>query len=318
MKFRRILVCVGEAKALPATMLRKVATLARATGARVELFHALRPPAAAGTSAEDAAASCLRQLDKAAGSAQLRGIRVDTAVALDHPPHEAVVRRVMTETFDLVIASARPRPARFLVLRHTDWELIRHCPAPLLLVKSTRDYTRPAIVVAVDPFHANAKPANLDARLLEGAGTLASALGGSIHLFHSFMPVTTFVPAPGGVILPVGLPPEMEATHTVQISRALDALAERANIPKARRHLHMGAVPAELAAVVRRTRAGLVVMGAVSRSGLKRLLIGNTAERALDELSCDVLIVKPANFKSAVPARPAGRRAAHVIVKRGH
>lgn len=42
--------------------------------------------------------------------------------------------------------------------------------------------------------------------------------------------------------------------------------------------------------------SSIVVMGAVSRSGLSRLFIGNTAERTLDLLSCDVLIVKPAQF----------------------
>jgi universal stress protein E len=44
-------------------------------------------------------------------------------------------------------------------------------------------------------------------------------------------------------------------------------------------------------------------MGAVSRSALRRLLIGNTAERVLDELGCDVLIVKPRGFKTTVPRR---------------
>jgi len=41
-------------------------------------------------------------------------------------------------------------------------------------------------------------------------------------------------------------------------------------------------------------------MGALSRSGLKGMLIGNTAERVLDELPCDVLIVKQPGFQSAV------------------
>jgi universal stress protein E len=48
------------------------------------------------------------------------------------------------------------------------------------------------------------------------------------------------------------------------------------------------------------TRSAIVVMGAISRSGLKRLLIGNTAERILDALRCDVLVVKPARFRSPV------------------
>jgi len=58
-----------------------------------------------------------------------------------------------------------------------------------------------------------------------------------------------------------------------------------------------------LTALIRRTRARVVVMGAVSRSGLKRLFIGNTAERVLDRLPCDVLIVKPRGFRSPVPPR---------------
>jgi len=49
----------------------------------------------------------------------------------------------------------------------------------------------------------------------------------------------------------------------------------------------------------------VVVMGAVSRSGLKRLFIGNSAERLLDKLDCDVLVVKPRRFTSPVPRRAA-------------
>ena len=56
----------------------------------------------------------------------------------------------------------------------------------------------------------------------------------------------------------------------------------------------------ELRALTKRLRASLVVMGAISRSGIQRLLIGNTAERVLDDMPCDVLIVKPAGFKSKV------------------
>jgi hypothetical protein len=48
-------------------------------------------------------------------------------------------------------------------------------------------------------------------------------------------------------------------------------------------------------------------MGAISRSGYKRLLIGNTPERILDELSCDVMVVKPAKFRSRVPRLSRGR-----------
>jgi universal stress protein E len=54
-------------------------------------------------------------------------------------------------------------------------------------------------------------------------------------------------------------------------------------------------------------------MGAVSRSGLKRFFIGNTAERVLDLLTCDILIVKPAHFTSRVRRERRGVRVASAL-----
>jgi universal stress protein E len=53
-------------------------------------------------------------------------------------------------------------------------------------------------------------------------------------------------------------------------------------------------------ALARRLRSSIVVIGAVSRSGLKRLFIGNTAERVIDALSCDLLVVKPVGFRNRI------------------
>jgi universal stress protein E len=43
----------------------------------------------------------------------------------------------------------------------------------------------------------------------------------------------------------------------------------------------------------------MLVMGAISRSAVGRLLIGSTAERVLDALPCDVLIVKPGHRRAS-------------------
>jgi universal stress protein E len=56
----------------------------------------------------------------------------------------------------------------------------------------------------------------------------------------------------------------------------------------------------------REVGADIVVMGAVSRSGLRRVFIGNTAERVLNQLRCDVLVVKPRRFARRVSRRPRG------------
>ncbi|MDE2136000.1 MAG: universal stress protein [Gammaproteobacteria bacterium] len=56
--------------------------------------------------------------------------------------------------------------------------------------------------------------------------------------------------------------------------------------------------------------AAIVALGAVSRSALGRALIGHTAERVLDALECDVLIVKPADFRT-----PVSRESTHRVVQ---
>ncbi len=68
------------------------------------------------------------------------------------------------------------------------------------------------------------------------------------------------------------------------------------------------AVPGEdptraIARVGRLVKRDLIVMGTVGRVGIPGLLIGNTAERILGDMSCSVLAVKPQGF--VAPVSPA-------------
>ncbi len=83
------------------------------------------------------------------------------------------------------------------------------------------------------------------------------------------------------------------------------ALADT-RIPRRRQHLVQGSPVETIPGLAQQLGSGLVVMGAISRSGLKRLLIGNTAERILNCLTADVLVVKPAEFKTRVAQRGRG------------
>ena len=51
---------------------------------------------------------------------------------------------------------------------------------------------------------------------------------------------------------------------------------------------------------VKKEKINLIVMGTVSRSGIEGLLIGNTAEKVLQDVDCSVLTLKPDNFVSPV------------------
>jgi universal stress protein E len=319
-KLRRILVGIRDVErpALSRSALRKAGALARTAGASVELFHALAAQDLAVVSRETcaaAAATARQRLERLARGGAFRGISVRCTTAWDHPTHEAIVRRALASRADLVIAAMHAhRPGARLLLRNTDWELIRHCPAPLLLVKSRREYRRPVILAAVDPFHAHSKPAGLDTRLLAAGRRLAGLLRGTLHLFHAYLPQVSVAPA-AAATAPLGLlPPEAEEAHGQQVARVVARLGASAGIPRSRRHVHMGYVAGELRAACRQTRAAVTVMGAVSRSAVARPLIGSTAARVLDKLGCDVLVVKPRGFKTRVRRR---RSAPRYLPRRG-
>jgi universal stress protein E len=315
---RRILVAV-DVERPPHSQLHKAAALARSAGASIELFYAITAPDPGAGYPETASAAAVRErrtavadrarerLERLARGAALRGLKVTFTASWDYPIHEAIARRALAGRADLVIAAASERrhgPAVRLFLRNTDWELIRSCPVPLLFVKSPRAYNRPVIVAAVDPFHNHAKPADLDTRLIHAAQQFARLLHGNPQIFHAYMPLL-IAGAVGTTEVPVVLSADAQAAHDEHVARVVGKLAERERIPKAARHVVMGEVGAELSALARRARVGLVVMGAVSRSGLARVFVGNTAERVLDKLACDVLIVKPRGFVSKVARTPA-------------
>lgn len=313
---RRILVAIGDLRHAPKNELRKAATLARKSGASIELFHAITEPDPGRRYPETATAKSVAQrrtatatkrqhsLQQMARDPSLRGLEVTCTASWDFPPHEAIVRRAHSIRADLVIAATRRHHfgAR-LLLTNTDWELIRLCPVPVLLVKSRRPYKSPVVVVAVDPFHSHVRPADLDRKLVDTGAGIAKLLRGNVHVFHSYLPLMSVEALAGAP--PVMLPPDAELAHEELIAREVEDLAAKAGVPPKRCHLCMGGVADELDAATRRTHADIVVMGAVSRSALARIFIGNAAERVLDRLSCDVLVVKPRGFKSKVFARPA-------------
>jgi len=229
---------------------------------------------------------------------------VSVAAEWDYPVYEGIVRRALAIGAELIVAerhAGRHIAPGFLGL--ADWELLRRSPVRVLLVKKPRPYHHPVILAAVDPGHAFAKPPELDREILRLGATFAQALGGQLHAVHACVAAPAMLSALGAAAAANAL-----AAERARSSSGFERLLRGNDIPPGRGHL-LGGDPCEaVAATARRLRSDLVVMGAMSRSGLKRMLIGNTAERLLDRLPSDLLIVKPAEFVARLPRAPRGAR----------
>jgi universal stress protein E len=306
---RRILVAEKDptTKSLPAV--NKAIQLARAFGAKVELFHGIATPVyldfdgladnSLGKIERTRRAQCSSRLEAIAARARKHRVEVTTAVEWDYPPHEAIVRRAARIKADLIVAECHPGRHRVPWLLHlTDWELLRYSPAPVLLVKSKRLYRHPVVLSAVDPTHSFSKPTRLDDEILDFGATVKSALRGTLHVVHAYIPVPAQTASAD--LLTADMVERLDAAAKLRARTGLERVLRRVSIPRARQHL-VGRHPIDaIPALARELGSAIVVMGAISRSGLKRVFIGNTAERILDALTCDVLVVKPRRFANAV------------------
>jgi universal stress protein E len=228
-------------------------------------------------------------------------LKVRCEVRWDYPPHEAIVRYVLETKPDLLFAdSHRHNRLVRLVLANTDWELIRNCPCPLWFVRSPKLPKRLNLLVAVDPAHSRAKPARLDDYLLETARTVSDNLIGNLDVIHAYLQPHKVVLAPAVGPISVPLAPEALRLNYERLKKSVDMLAEKYDVPLTSRHIKAGLPQDALIAATSRLKTDVLVMGAVSRSGLDRLFIGSTAERVIDHVVCDVLVVKPAGLRTAI------------------
>lgn len=223
----------------------------------------------------------IKELEALAAPLREQGLEVTVTTAWGNPPYEEIVKRVQESKPSLVIKGTRHHNkfAR-MILSNEDWELVRYCPAPLLLVKSQLWSSSPIFLAAVDPDHVNDKPAALDNKIISAARSMASISGGAVHLFHS-----AWMPPLAGVYKIL--------SDAGQEDRKLTDLAKLNGIGDSACHWSEKDITHALPETAQALNTSAVVIGAVSRSRLDRVLIGNTAEKVLDRLECDVLVIRP-------------------------
>jgi universal stress protein E len=313
---RRILVAVKDptAKSLPAVM--KGAQLARAFGAHLELFHGISTalyvdshpytpsvPQIERKTRED----FVKRLETIASKLRREGLQVSASATWDFPVYEAIVRRAVRDKADLIVAERHAKPHIVPgLLRLTDWELLRNSPVPVLLVKTTTPYRQPVILAAVDPEDALGKPKSLDGEILDIAKSLSKGLRGPLHAVHAYVPIPTQPPT--RQLLSEEAINKLASQRKRDVSRSMQRCVRRVRIPKTRYHLVPRHPIDAIEQTAGKTHSSIVVMGAVSRSGIKRFFFGNTAEALLDSLTCDMLIVKPTEFAPRVQKRIRGVR----------
>jgi universal stress protein E len=224
----------------------------------------------------------------------------ECCAAWDHPPEEALIRRVMERAADLLIVSLPPgEAAGGRPLSSREWQLVRHCPAPVLLTRGATWREHPVVVAAIDPTGRHGRRDELDIGILTATECLVESAGGVAHALHAWQKTLRAIIGTLEVPLAPDTPEaaaEAERHHREAIYQVLGA----ARAAPARVVLVEGRPEQVLPAYCREAGADVVVMGAIARNPFGRILIGSTAERVLEHLPCDLLVVKPDSFRTPV------------------
>lgn len=230
------------------------------------------------------------------------GLQVDAHELAGAPLHEMLLARLHGAPVDLVVKDTHPHslPRRTL-FTNTDWRLIRGCAQPLLLVKPRPWAERPVILAAVDPGHAADPGATLDRRILEFAAALGGRIEGRVRVANAFFPSTIATAAGSGMPPAVGVSVDALRAESERRRAEIVALAAPYGVGAEAVHVEPGMARDFLPRIAEESAADIVVMGAIARGGLKRALLGSTAERVLEFMPSDLLVVKGLDFGAALP-----------------
>ncbi|MCJ1885770.1 universal stress protein [Pseudomonas sp. LA21] len=233
----------------------------------------------------------LARLEQLAAPLRQAGIEVKCQALWGKPLHRQIVLYCEQSQPDLVLKSAHHHSLlKRLVLTNHDWQLIRHCPQPLWLVQHGQ-WRGERLCAALDPLHASDKPAALEHRLIGVAREFEQRLNLQAHYLHAYVAVPQTL----------AFNAELLANYDDYVRRteahhrdAFDALlTQYPAIDRTRSHLGQGFAEEVIPAYVRDNGIDLLLMGAVARGQFDNALIGQTAERVLEEVECDLLVIRP-------------------------
>jgi nucleotide-binding universal stress UspA family protein len=121
-----------------------------------------------------------------------------------------------------------------------------------------------------------------------------------VHAAHAYFPSAIAAAAVGGMPMMGASADAFSAELNLRISQ-IRALGDEYAIATQNLHVEAAVAAEYLPRVSGECHADIVVMGVIARSSLGGAFIGGTAERVLEALPCDALVVKPTDFAQDLP-----------------
>jgi len=220
------------------------------------------------------------------------------------------IRAVLKNGYDLLIKPAEYPDWTHGLFGSDDMHLLRKCPCPVWLMKPPEKTNYSSILAAVDFDLLFPSPSehDLNREILELATSLALSDFASLNIVHAWEASAEKTMVSQGDMSPEGFNKYLETErerHRRELCQLVEKLREwigndAYDYLSPDVHLPKGPAKKVIAPYAAVLGADLVVMGTVVRTGIPGVIIGNTAEAIINQLTCSVLAIKPPGFKTPV------------------
>ncbi|XOV77985.1 MAG: universal stress protein UspE [Aestuariibacter sp.] len=222
---------------------------------------------------------------------------VEVKVVWHNRPYESIIIEAIEGFYDLIVKGTnRHDTLKSVIFTPTDWHLLRKSPTSVLLVKDHDWPENGQVLGCVNAGSEDEAHRSLNNKIINTAHIMAKLLKSNVHLVNSYpgTPVNIAIEIPE--FDPASYNESVKNYHQENMMK----LAKEHAVAEENCHVREGLPEDAIPAVARLLDAELVVIGTVGRQGISAALIGNTAEHVIDMLNCDVLALKPADFKSPI------------------
>ena len=226
-----------------------------------------------------------------AAKAESAGIRVSYKVCWSDNLYDAVMDTMSHDDFDLVIKGTHQHHLVDRIFTHTDWNMVRHCPAPVMLVKQAAPWEHNRVLASVDATSMDPDHQRINDNILAFAEHLADHFETDLHLVNAYPDVDIAF----AMVPEINAPDDVQKHISAQHHEACNYLAAKYKVQENHIHIMEGDITDVVPEITDAIEADLLVAGTVGRDGLSGMIVGNTAEELVDKINCDIVILKPSD-----------------------
>lgn len=226
----------------------------------------------------------LAQIEGFLEGIDLGGVRVNPDVVWERSFERWVTARCSQKSFDMIFKTGHRSESSTHM--PSDWQLMRHCPDPVMIVGEKPWKKGGKILAALDLSSSKEDSLKLNEEILRYSFLLAKATNSEVHACYS-----------------ISLPSSMSgfdffdsSAYEKKMKESIDPIIAKlikdGGLNKDTLHLVSGKPAKEILRIADKIDSDVVVMGTKTRVSLRGRLLGNTAKSVLHEVNADVVVIK--------------------------